>query len=75
MLSILCAIVHCPYPQKAKPHVLVVDLGCGTGQLSRVLAPHFQQVVGIDVSESQLEQARAVPGFPNITYRYEFITA
>ncbi|XP_056899209.1 putative methyltransferase DDB_G0268948 [Takifugu flavidus] len=55
--------------KKGQPHVLAVDLGCGTGQLSRVLAPHFQEVVGIDVSESQLEQARAVPGYPNITYR------
>lgn len=63
-------LLHCcPSPQKGRPHVLAVDLGCGTGQLSRVLAPHFKEVVGIDVSESQLEQARVVPGYPNITYR------
>eukprot|EP00066_Takifugu_rubripes_P001154 XP_003962152.1 PREDICTED: uncharacterized protein LOC101073886 [Takifugu rubripes] len=54
--------------KKAKPHVLAVDLGCGTGQTTRLLAPHFQ-VVGIDVSETQLEQARAVLSCPNITYR------
>jgi len=46
-----------------------VDLGCGTGQNSRSLTPYFQQVVGIDVSESQVEEARAVPGFPNLSYR------
>ncbi|KAL7385460.1 hypothetical protein ABVT39_022070 [Epinephelus coioides] len=55
--------------KKGQPHVLAVDLGCGTGQNARLLAPHFQQVVGIDVSECQLEEARAVPGYPNITYR------
>ncbi|XP_029315069.1 putative methyltransferase DDB_G0268948 [Cottoperca gobio] len=55
--------------KKGKPHVLAVDLGCGTGQNSRLLAPHFQVVVGIDISEFQLEEARAVPGYPNITYR------
>ncbi|XP_023278860.1 putative methyltransferase DDB_G0268948 [Seriola lalandi dorsalis] len=55
--------------KKGQPHVLAVDLGCGTGQNSRLLAPHFRQVVGIDVSECQLEEAKAVPGYPNITYR------
>ncbi|XP_036400537.1 trans-aconitate 3-methyltransferase isoform X1 [Megalops cyprinoides] len=55
--------------KKGQPHVLAVDLGCGTGQNSRLLAPYFQEVVGIDISECQLEQARAVPGFPNVTYR------
>ncbi|XP_022597090.1 putative methyltransferase DDB_G0268948 [Seriola dumerili] len=55
--------------KKGQPHVLAVDLGCGTGQNSRLLAPHFRQMVGIDVSECQLEEAKAVPGYPNITYR------
>uniref|UniRef100_A0A674NI31 Methyltransferase type 11 domain-containing protein n=1 Tax=Takifugu rubripes TaxID=31033 RepID=A0A674NI31_TAKRU len=56
------------HKKKKPPHVLAVDLGCGTGQNSRLLAPHFQEVVAIDVSESQLEEARAVQGYPNITY-------
>ncbi|XP_069052348.1 putative methyltransferase DDB_G0268948 [Lepisosteus oculatus] len=55
--------------KKEKPHVLAVDLGCGTGQNTRLLAPHFQEVVGLDISESQVAEARAVPGFSNITYR------
>ncbi|XP_034741658.1 putative methyltransferase DDB_G0268948 [Etheostoma cragini] len=55
--------------KKGQPHVLAVDLGCGTGQNSRPLAPYFQEVVGIDISECQLEEARSVPGYPNVTYR------
>ncbi|XP_074550502.1 putative methyltransferase DDB_G0268948 [Halichoeres trimaculatus] len=55
--------------KKGQPHVRAVDLGCGTGQNSRLIAPHFQEVVGIDISECQLEEARGVPGYPNITYR------
>ncbi|XP_051997730.1 putative methyltransferase DDB_G0268948 [Xyrauchen texanus] len=55
--------------KKGQPHQLALDLGCGTGQNSRLLAPHFQEVVRIVVSESQLEEARTVPGFPNLSYR------
>lgn len=55
--------------KKGQPHVRAVDLGCGTGQNSRLIAPHFQEVVGIDISECQLEEARGVLGYPNITYR------
>uniref|UniRef100_A0A3Q4AR70 Methyltransferase type 11 domain-containing protein n=1 Tax=Mola mola TaxID=94237 RepID=A0A3Q4AR70_MOLML len=54
---------------KGPPHVLAVDLGCGTGQNSRLLAPFFEEVVGMDISETQLNEARVVPGYPNITYR------
>ncbi|XP_053482516.1 uncharacterized protein LOC128608647 [Ictalurus furcatus] len=55
--------------KKGASHELAVDLGCGTGQNTRLLAPHFQKVVGIDVSECQVEEARAVQGFANVTYR------
>ncbi|XP_018587834.1 putative methyltransferase DDB_G0268948 [Scleropages formosus] len=55
--------------KKGPPHLLAVDLGCGTGQNTRLLAPYFLDVVGIDVSESQIEEARAVRGCPNVTYR------
>lgn len=51
--------------------MLAVDVGCGTGQNSRLFAPHFKEVVGVDISECQLEEARAVPGYPNVTYRWD----
>ncbi|KAG7278730.1 hypothetical protein CRUP_008342 [Coryphaenoides rupestris] len=56
--------------REGQPLGLAVDLGCGTGQSSRLLAPHFQEVVGLDISEGQLTEARAVQGHHNITYRY-----
>jgi len=49
-------------------HRLAVDVGCGTGQLSVLLAEHFRQVLAIDVSQDQL--AHAVP-HPNVVYRHE----
>ncbi|CAN9497947.1 unnamed protein product [Ophioblennius macclurei] len=67
--EIMDMIIQYLHKRKGQPHVLALDLGCGTGQVSRLLAPHFKEVVGIDVSECQLEVARAAPGYPNLTYR------
>ncbi len=36
---------------------LAVDVGCGSGQLSRLLAAHFDEVIGFDPSESQIAHA------------------
>lgn len=36
---------------------LAVDAGCGNGQLTRLLAGHFGQVVGVDPSADQLAHA------------------
>lgn len=44
---------------------LAVDVGCGSGQLTRLLSPHFQQVIGIDPSQEQLSHAVKLN---NITY-------
>ena len=45
----------------------VVDVGCGTGQSSHLLAPYFENVIGIDVSASQIAQAKVK--YPNIEFR------
>ncbi len=45
---------------------LAVDVGCGTGQLTRLLAPHFRHVIGIDPSADQI--ANAVQA-ENISYQ------
>ena len=41
----------------APARALAVDVGCGSGQLTRLLAPHFESVVGLDPSESQIKSA------------------
>ncbi len=37
---------------------LALDFGCGVGRLTRALAPHFQRVIGIDVSASMIAAAK-----------------
>ncbi|KAI4898319.1 hypothetical protein NFI96_028566 [Prochilodus magdalenae] len=51
------------------PWELAVDVGCGSGQGTVLLAPHFTQVEGTDVSPAQLEQAIIHNNAPNISYR------
>lgn len=46
-------------------HTLAVDVGCGTGQLTVLLAEHFKSVRAFDPSESQL--AHAWP-HPRVSY-------
>ena len=40
------------------PDWVVGDLGCGSGHLAGLLAPFVGRVIGVDASESMLEQAR-----------------
>jgi len=39
---------------------VIVDLGCGTGQLTLPMAPQVRAVIGMDVEPDMLEQARQV---------------
>ncbi|MFZ6002107.1 MAG: class I SAM-dependent methyltransferase [Bacteroidota bacterium] len=41
------------------------DVGCGNGQVTRDLAPRFDNVFATDISEKQIANA---PRFPNVTY-------
>ena len=40
------------------PTLVVGDLGCGTGQLTEVVAPHVRRVISVDGSDDMLEAAR-----------------
>jgi len=44
----------------APEHRAAVDVGCGNGQLTQLLVPYFDRVVGLDPSEDQI--ANAAPG-------------
>lgn len=43
-----------------------LDVGCGTGQLTRQLGQHFDAVIGLDPSQDQLDHAAP---HPRVTYR------
>ncbi|MCC7052115.1 MAG: metalloregulator ArsR/SmtB family transcription factor [Gemmatimonadaceae bacterium] len=51
-----------------EPTMVVGDLGCGTGSLTRSLAPHVGHVHAVDGSPAMLDAARArLAGLPNVT--------
>lgn len=47
---------------------LVVDLGCGTGVITRILAEHGYDMIGIDNSYEMLDVARSTPCSTEIMY-------
>ena len=48
----------------------VADLGCGTGAMAAILAPHVKRVIGIDASDEMLDAARERNGATtNIEWR------
>ncbi|XP_029837192.2 putative methyltransferase DDB_G0268948 isoform X1 [Ixodes scapularis] len=47
---------------------LAVDVGCGSGQSSGVLAPHFSVVHAYDMSEAQITEAEANNQMTNLTF-------
>ncbi|XP_053804375.1 putative methyltransferase DDB_G0268948 isoform X1 [Vidua chalybeata] len=54
--------------KKAIPAELAVDVGCGSGQGTHFLGEHFKKVVGTDISEAQIQEAKDTPCTPNISY-------
>lgn len=48
----------------------IVDVGCGNGRHTRVLAQHFPSALGIDLSARAIERARQESqGIPNVSYQ------
>ncbi len=53
-----------------------VDLGCGNGRLSRALAAHFPEVLGVDLAPHAVDRAQAESaGVPNAAFRVGDLTA
>jgi ubiquinone/menaquinone biosynthesis C-methylase UbiE len=49
---------------------VIVDIGCGTGRFSELLAAHFGgKVIGVDPSEKMVAQACQRPMSGNVTYQ------
>ncbi|XP_077306071.1 putative methyltransferase DDB_G0268948 [Lithobates pipiens] len=51
-----------------KPYGFAVDVGCGTGQNTRILSQYVKKVLGIDISEAQIEVAKKDLGSSDVTY-------
>lgn len=52
------------------PTASVGDLGCGTGELSRLLAPHVSRLISVDSSPEMLQAARRnLAEFTNVELR------
>jgi len=52
------------------PALVVGDLGCGTGQLTEVVAPHVSRVISVDGSDDMLDAARQrLSGAANVDIR------
>ena len=48
---------------------LALDVGCGSGQVTDMLSPYFTNVIGIDISEAQIEEANRTNRTSNVIFR------
>jgi SAM-dependent methyltransferase len=51
------------------PNARILDVGCGNGVISRHLGSLGFQVLGVDVSEKTIENARAATTLPNVQFQ------
>ncbi|XP_068103096.1 uncharacterized protein [Hyperolius riggenbachi] len=54
--------------KKGLPLDLAVDVGCGTGRYTVLLAIYFRKVLGCDISDSQIHFAQKYSAKDNVTY-------
>ena len=56
-----------PYLQ-SRSHMAIADLGCGTGLMAPYLRAHARELVGVDIAEKMLEQARQRGGYDSLLH-------
>jgi predicted TPR repeat methyltransferase len=61
--ELLCKLLFAELPERGLD---VLDLGCGTGLCAPMLQPYARRLVGIDLSERMLAQARARGGYDEL---------
>lgn len=52
----------------SEPLLQAVDVGCGSGISTQNLLPHFSKVLGLDLSEAMVEQARSSTSSPGLQF-------
>ncbi|XP_077991699.1 putative methyltransferase DDB_G0268948 [Glandiceps talaboti] len=55
--------------QKLGDLKFAVDVGCGSGQSTLILADHVDQVLGVDISADQIECAKNSSTPPNVNFK------
>ena len=45
---------------EGRRYARVLEIGCGAGYLTRLLAPHADHIVALDISQTAIERARAL---------------
>lgn len=68
-ITVLSTTNESLHSQIKTPLTLAVDIGCGSGQSTKCLAAHFENVLGIDVSSAQIQEAQNSNTHTNITYK------
>ena len=49
-----------------KHYARVLEIGCGAGVLTRLLAPHADQIVALDISQTAIDRARVLGTGPAV---------
>jgi SAM-dependent methyltransferase len=82
----IASLTRCEEPDRYEPLLMAhlpatigaaLDVGCGTGSMSRRLAARARHVTGIDLSPAMIARARErARGMPNVEFRLgDFLTA
>lgn len=60
---------HLFFLKHIKPGDFVLDIGCGSGEITYLLASRAKHIDAFDISEKNIKYARKNRSLPNITYR------
>ena len=55
--------------QNTEKFELLLDIGCGNGQATKVFAPFFERSIGIDTSYNQIKEAKEFNNDSTIEYK------
>ncbi len=61
------------FKKYANPKHSAIDFGCGNGKSFSYLAPRFKTILGIDISQKLLTQAKKLP-YPNVDLKQADLT-
>ncbi|CAL1273059.1 unnamed protein product [Larinioides sclopetarius] len=67
--SLIKSIIEYLKLKRDPPFKKAIDVGCGSGQSTVVLSPYFETVIGLDISEAQIECAKKFNSSRNIEYK------